>query len=143
MKDLDKQNNQSAAKNNHKSQSQSTEIIETNLKDELRGIKNSIDLLWKAIKQDEFDESGLAKESEDSAMAICDILERLEKMEETIIYVQEESEKESRKREWLGCVVIFCGGILFCLMLYAVKAYWLGGVVFWVTLIGASLYAKR
>jgi hypothetical protein len=113
------------------------------LKAEITKIKGDIDHLWEAIDEGILDESGLAKESEDSAMAICDILERLEKleeMEETLVYVRKELRDEREKRKNLGCTVIFCGGIALSFMAYRFLGEWASGVVFLGTIAGVASY---
>lgn len=113
------------------------------MKDEITEIKNSIDLLWKAIEEEDTDGCIATEEIDSNTEQICIILERLEKIEKTLINIQVSLENEEKKRERLGCAAIFFGGILFFLILCGIKAFWLAGVVFLVTLIGISLYATR
>ncbi|MHC4132548.1 MAG: hypothetical protein ACYSSP_10890 [Planctomycetota bacterium] len=112
-----------------------------NLKKEIAKINENIESLWGAIEEDRLEDSSLAKESEDSAMMICELIERLEKMEKSLIYVEEQLENEKKKRKTLGFTVIICGGIVFSLMLCGIQVFWLAGVVFIGALVGASLYS--
>ena len=132
----------SQIEDSHKRQAQSTEGIDKKLKDDIVNISDNINHLWDAVE--EWMEDCIANgEIDANTERICNILERLEKIEKMLPDIQEGLENEEKKRETLGCAVIICGGILFVLMLCGIQAFWLAGVVFLGTLVGASLYATR
>lgn len=114
-----------------------------NLKAEILKIKEDIDHLWGAIEEDRAGDTLLEKESEDSAMVICNLKERFEKMEETLVYVQEELRDEKKKRKNLGCTVILCSGIALSFVAYRFFGDWATGVVFMGTIVGAAVYSTR
>ena len=133
----------SQSKDSRKSQAQSTEATDEKPKDEITEIKDSIECFPEALDEDDTDGCIAAEEIDSNTEQICNILERLEKVEKTSVDIQEGLGNEEKKRERLGCAVIICVGILLFLILCGIKAFWLAGVVFCVTLVGVSLYATR
>lgn len=133
----------SQSKDSYKSQAQSTETINEYPKNEIVNSGDNINHPQDTVEEEDMDGCIASEEIDANTEQICNILERLEKIEKTLPDIQESLEDESKKRETLGCAVIICGGFLFILMLCGIQAFWLAGMVFLGTLVGASLYATR